>query len=192
MKRKIITILTIAIFLIVTGCSGNGGDIPSDATTVQDFTYTKQNGEAFGLGQLKDKVWVADFIFTNCETVCPPLTANMSKLQQMAKDKGLDVEFVSFSVDPENDTPEGMLAYGEQFGADFESWHFLTGYTQDEIESFAPKSFGAHVQKPDSTDQVIHGLRFYIVNKDGIVISSYNGLENPSYEEMLSDIEKLQ
>lgn len=56
---------------------------------------------------MKDKVWVADFIFTSCETVCPPMTANMEKLQNMLQKEGIkDVEFVSFSVDPEVDTPE--------------------------------------------------------------------------------------
>jgi protein SCO1/2 len=192
LNKKVMTAILITMLLIVSGCGGNGVDIPSDATTVTDFTFTNQNGSEYGLAQLKNKVWVADFIFTNCETVCPPLTANMSKLQEMAKEEGLEVEFVSFSVDPENDTPEKMLAFAQQFDADFTNWNFLTGYSQSEIEAFAPESFAAHVQKPKSTDQVIHGLRFYIVNKDGIVVKSYNGLENPPYEEMLQDIEKLQ
>ncbi|NEY73956.1 SCO family protein [Bacillus mesophilus] len=184
--------LFFSLLLIVSGCGGNGLEVPSDATTVENFTFTNQNGEEYGLEQLKGKVWVADFIFTNCDTVCPPLTANMSKLQDMAKEKGLEVEFVSFSVDPENDTPEKLLTFGEQFDADFTNWNFLTGYSQSDIEAFAPKSFAAIVQKPKSDDQVIHGLRFYIVNQDGIVVSSYNGLENPPYEQMLDDISKLQ
>ncbi|MBM7663205.1 protein SCO1/2 [Bacillus mesophilus] len=192
MNRKLMMGLFFSLLLIVSGCGGNGLEVPSDATTVENFTFTNQNGEEYGLEQLKGKVWVADFIFTNCDTVCPPLTANMSKLQDMAKEKGLEVEFVSFSVDPENDTPEKLLTFGEQFDADFTNWNFLTGYSQSDIEAFAPKSFAAIVQKPKSDDQVIHGLRFYIVNQDGIVVSSYNGLENPPYEQMLDDISKLQ
>ncbi|WP_456279393.1 SCO family protein [Bacillus sp. AK128] len=187
-----LVVLFISLLVILAGCGGNGLDVPSDATTVQDFTYINQNGAELGLEQLKGKAWVADFIFTNCETVCPPMTANMSKLQGMAKEEELQVEFVSFSVDPENDTPEKLVAFGEQFDADFSNWNFLTGYSQSDIEAFAPKSFATHVQKPKSTDQVIHMTRFYLVNKDGIVVKSYSGLENPPYDEMIEDIKKLQ
>jgi protein SCO1/2 len=181
------------MIVVISGCSDNGNpNVPEDATKVQAFTFTNQQGEPFGLENLKGKVWMVDFIFTNCETVCPPLTANMSKLQEMAKEKGLDVEFVSFSVDPEYDTPEKMLAYGEQFQADFSNWNYLTGYTQKEIEKFAQESFRAIVQKPESTDQVIHTTSYFLVNQDGYVIKSYNGLEDTPYEEMIKDIEDLQ
>jgi protein SCO1/2 len=192
-KNKIYVLFLLLMIVVIAGCTANGKqDVPEDATKVQDFTFTNQQGQSFGLENLKGKVWMADFIFTNCETVCPPLTANMSKLQGMAKEKGLDVEFVSFSVDPEYDTPEKLLAYGEQFQADFSNWSYLTGYSQKEIEKFAQESFRAIVQKPESTDQVIHTTSYFLVNKDGYVIKSYKGLENTPYEEMLQDIENLQ
>ncbi len=81
-------------------------------------------------------VWVANFyLLTSCETVCPPMSGSYAaKLQKMAKDEGLDVRFVSFSVDPEVDTPLKMKDYATKFGADFSNWDFLTGYKQAEIE----------------------------------------------------------
>ena len=81
---------------------------------VEDFTYTDQNGESFGLKNLKGKVWIADFIFTNCESVCLPMTANMKKITRFESEKeGIDnIQFVSFSVDPSVDTPEVMKEYG--------------------------------------------------------------------------------
>lgn len=167
-------------------------EVPDDAPTVQDFTFTNQDGAEFGLSELKDKVWIADFIFTNCQTVCPPLTANLAKFQEMAKDEGVDVQIVSFSVDPEFDTPEKMKAYGENFNADFNTWNFVTGYSQKEIEKFSLESFKAIVQKPKSSDQVIHTTSFFLVNKDGKVIKSYPGLENTPYEEIISDIKNMQ
>jgi protein SCO1/2 len=181
------------MILVISGCGATGkSEVPDEATLVQEFTYTNQSGKSFGLENLKGKVWMADFIFTNCETVCPPLTANMSKLQEMAKEKGLDVEFVSFSVDPEYDTPEKLLAYGEQFQADFTNWNYLTGYSQKQIEKFALESFQALVLKTESDDQVTHTTSFFLVNQDGYVINSYPGLTDTPYEQMLQDIEGLQ
>lgn len=112
MKVKIKRMLLLLSIVLLAAC---GKTIP-DAKNwpVDDFTFTDQNGQSFGLSDLKGKVWVADFIFTNCETVCPPMTANMAKLQDMVKEEGLDVEFVSFSVDPEVDTPEKLKEYAKK------------------------------------------------------------------------------
>lgn len=159
---------------------------------VDDFTFTDQNGQSFGLSDLKGKVWVADFIFTNCETVCPPMTANMAKLQDMVKEEGLDVEFVSFSVDPEVDTPEKLKEYAKKFNADLSNWHFLTGYSQEEIETFARKNFKAIVQKPKQGDQVIHGTDFYLVDQQGKIVKYYSGISNVPYEEIIKHIKALQ
>lgn len=179
--------------LLLTACgSKNELDVPSDAITVQEFTFTNQDGKEFGTKDLEGKVWMADFIFTNCETVCPPLTANLSKLQEMAKEKGLEVEFVSFSVDPEYDTPEKMKAYAENFQADYSNWNYLTGYSQKEIEQFALENFQAIVLKTDASDQVTHTTSFFLVNQEGKVVKSYSGLQNTPYDEMLKDMESLQ
>ncbi len=88
------------------------------------------------------------------------MTAHMAKLKQMAKKEGLDVEFVSFSVDPEVDTPEKLAAYAKQFTDDLSNWHLLTGYSPAEISELAQKSFKTIVQKPANDDQVVHGTSF--------------------------------
>ena len=75
--------------------------------------YSDQNGKPFGLTDLKGKVWVADFIFTNCEDVCLPMTANMKKLQDRAQKEGMEnIHFVSFSVDPTVDSPDVLSKFG--------------------------------------------------------------------------------
>jgi protein SCO1/2 len=159
---------------------------------IADFTFTDQNGKPFGLKDLKGKVWVADFIFTRCADVCPPMTANMAKLQRMAKEEGLDVHFVSFSVDPENDTPDALKQYVQKFDGDLKNWHLLTGYTQQEIETFAQKNFKAIVKKPQQGDQVIHGTDFYLVDQNGNIVKYYSGLNDVPYEEILKHIQALQ
>ncbi|AUO10792.1 SCO family protein [Priestia megaterium] len=183
-------------FLLLISCmmlTACGSKIENPLNWKMDsFSYVNQDQKKVGLSQLKGKVWVANFIFTSCETVCPPMTAHMAKLQKMAKDEGLDVRFVSFSVDPEVDTPPKMKDYANKFGADFSNWDFLTGYKQAEIEKFALDQFKMIVKKPQEDPQVIHGTYFFLIDKDGVVQKSYQGVTDPPYEDMLKDIKTLQ
>jgi protein SCO1 len=183
-----------AVFLLLLSACNIGNKIENPLNyEVQDFTFTNQHGEPFGLKDLKGKIWIADFVFTNCETVCPPMTAHMAKLQRKVKEAGLkNVEFVSFSVDPEVDTPEVLKEYAAKYEADEKNWHFLTGYSQEEIEKFAQENFKTIVKKPQNNDQVIHGVDFYLVDQNGKVLKSYNGVENTPYDEIIKDIKTLQ
>src|SRR5690606_38306256 len=123
---------------------------------------------------LKGDVLVADFVFTNCTTVCPPMTSNMTELQKRVEEAGYDdVTFVSFSVDPELDTPEVLKEYAKDYGINLDNWEFLTGYSQEEIEKFAEKNFKTIVKKPENDDQVIHGTSFYVINKDGEIVEEF-------------------
>ncbi|RSD26328.1 SCO family protein [Mesobacillus subterraneus] len=185
-------VILAAITFIAAGC-GNGGLKDAKNYPIEDFTFTNQDGKSFGKEDLKGKVWVADFIFTNCADVCPPMTANMAKLQDMIKEEGLkDVEIVSFSVDPTVDSPEVLKDYGNKFSVDFSNWSFLTGYSQEEIEQFALESFKALVKKPESGDQVIHGTDFYLVDQNGNMRKYYTGLKEVPFEQIIKDIKTLQ
>ncbi|WP_394556633.1 SCO family protein [Priestia aryabhattai] len=183
-------------FLLLISCmmlTACGSKIENPLNWKMDsFSYVNQDQKKVGLSQLKGNVWVANFIFTSCDTVCPPMTAHMAKLQKMAKDEGLDVRFVSFSVDPEVDTPQKMKDYATKFGADFSNWDFLTGYKQAEIEKFALDQFKMIVKKPQEDPQVIHGTYFFLIDKDGVVQKSYQGVTDPPYDDMIKDIKTLQ
>ncbi|MDF0725721.1 SCO family protein [Cytobacillus sp. S13-E01] len=157
-----------------------------------DFSFRNQDGDDFGLEELNGKVWVANFIFTNCETVCSPMTAHMAKLQGMIEDEGLKAEIVSFSVDPEVDKPKVLKGFASKFDADLTNWHFLTGYSQAEIEAYALENFKTLVQKPKGNDQVNHGTSFYVVDKSGVVKQSYSGVSDTPYDQMIKDIKSLQ
>ncbi|MGG3738080.1 SCO family protein [Aeribacillus pallidus] len=185
---------TIGLFIIIstmllTACNSELGN----GEPIQDFEFTNQDGKPFGLADLKGKVWIADFIFTNCETVCPPMTFHMSELQKMVKEEGLEnVHFVSFSVDPEIDTPEILKEYASKFDADLSNWHFLTGYSQETIEKFAYEQFETYVKKPQNDDQVIHGTRFFLINADGELVKDYSGNADVPFDEIIDDLKKLQ
>lgn len=158
---------------------------------VGDFEAINQDGESVSLSDLKGEVWIADLIFTDCTTVCPLLTVNMAKLQQKMKAEGIDVKFVSFSVDPETDTPEILREYGENFAADYSNWHFLTGYKYEEINDLSFKSFKAPVQKNPDDNQIMHGTRFYLVDRNGKIAKHYPGNKNVQYEQIIKDAKSL-
>lgn len=192
MKKRIVLPIILIISVILSACGQKGIENPKN-WPLQDFTFVDQQERSFGLTNLSGKVWVADFIFTNCEDVCLPMTSNMAKLQKMAADEGIkNIEFVSFSVDPTVDQPEVLKEFGEQFNVDFTNWHFLTGYAQAEIETFALENFKTLVKKPEKEDQVIHGTSFYLVNKEGTVVKDYTGLQDIPIKQIIKDIKTLQ
>ena len=83
------------------------------------------------------KVWIADFIFTNCKSVCIPMSQKCPSCKQHSKEQEIEVEFVSFTVDPDIDTPKVLKEYLSQFSDDESNWHLLTGYSQEAIEKLA-------------------------------------------------------
>ncbi|MGG3803353.1 SCO family protein [Metabacillus fastidiosus] len=182
MKRLLL--LTAAVFLILAGCN--------QSYAMEEFTFKNQNGQEFGTENLKGKVWIADFIFTNCTTVCPPMSVNMAALQKEFKAEGLDVQVVSFSVDPTVDTPEKLKEYMGQFTDDDSNWNMLTGFSQEFIEKFAREQFQAIVQKPKSSDQVIHVSKTYLIDENGKIKKEYNLIQGEKQEEeLIKDIKKM-
>lgn len=190
--KKLPMLMILMMTLLVSACGSK--EVPNaNNWETEDFSFIDQNGKDFSKSDLKGKVWVADFIFTNCTTVCLPMTANLIKLQKQLKDEGIkDVEFVSFSVDPETDKPDVLKNYGTKMNADLSNWHFLTGYSQAEIEKFAFDNFKTLVKKPENETQVIHGTTFYLVDQEGTIIQDYSGTKDVPYEEIIKHIKILQ
>lgn len=192
MKQRLLIISMVFLISILAGC-GQSEIKDAKDWPIKDFTYKNQENKSYGLKDLKGKIWVSDFVFTSCEDVCLPMTANMAKLQDMVKKEGIEnVEFVSFSVDPEVDSPEALKDYASYFKIDFKNWNFLTGYTQQEIEQFALKNFKALVKKPEQEDQVIHGTDFYLIDQNGTVKQYYTGLDDVPFEQIIQDIKTLE
>ena len=93
--------------------------------TVPAFQLTNQNGQPFGSGQLAGKIWIADFVYTTCPGPCPMISGRMSELQKPLEKS--DVHLVSFSVDPDKDTPAVLRDYAAKLQAEPGRWDFLTG-----------------------------------------------------------------
>ncbi|OXS57459.1 protein SCO1/2 [Bacillus sp. V-88] len=190
MKKYYWIVMITAVMIILSGCAEFEADTD---WKVQDFSYTNQDSEDVGLKDLKGDIWIADFIFTSCETVCPPMTSNLTKIQKQLKEEGInDIRIVSFSVDPEVDTPEKLKEYIGNYETDTNNWDLLTGYDQKEISTLAEESFKVLVRDDPSSDQVIHGTSFYLVNREGKVVKNYSGVQDVPYEEIVSDIKLLK
>lgn len=151
------------------------------------FELIDQQGEPFTHSDLRGKVWVANFIFTNCPGPCPLLSARMASLQRSLANQGLlgDVQLVSFSIDPEYDTPDVLREYARTFGADPAAWHFLTGPLA-EIERVVGEGFYLGMQKapwPEGTAptghpyDVLHSNRFVVVDRTGWIRGYFDGLD---------------
>ncbi|MGE6629700.1 SCO family protein [Bacillus sp. NPDC077027] len=183
------TLMIISVLLLVS-CSG--GQIKNALNyQIEPFEFQNQEGQKVSLESLKGKVWIADFIFTSCETICPPMTAHMTELQKRLKAEKLDAHIISFSVDPEVDSGTKLKEFADQYPLSYDNWDFLTGYSQATIEKFAMKSFKTIVKKPEDEDQVIHQSLFFLVNQEGKVMKNYDGVQNTPYDEMIKDIRTL-
>ena len=151
-----------------------------------DFALTDQRGAPFALSDLHNKVWVADFIFTSCPTICPPMTIQMASLQDEFSAE--EVHFVSFSVDPERDTPEVLLRYANDYGADGSRWAFLTGQ-RDTIYQLAHEGFNLAAGHRGS--EILHSTRFVLVDQNQQVRGYYDSRNPGSLHQLRKDIKKL-
>jgi protein SCO1/2 len=136
------------------------------------FTLTDQRGQPFGSRELTGKVWVADFIFTACQTACPLLSQRMAEVGKRARHLGPDFHLVSISVDPARDTPDRLAAYASRYGANPISWSFLTGPEQA-IQATVVDGFkvGAGKERSAGADggpgfwEIFHGEKLVLVDR---------------------------
>jgi protein SCO1/2 len=144
---------------------------PELSIPLPPFSLVDQEGKAFTDRDLAGRVWIVNFIFTRCPTICPKLTAQMASLVERTKDvEGLG--FVSISVDPENDPPPVLRAYGERHGADFSRWSFLTG-DQRALEATVLQGFKVALGR-DDTGAIVHAERFVLVDDEGRIRGYYD------------------
>jgi len=152
---------------------------------IKDFQLTDSRGEQFQSSQLKNKVWVADFFFTTCSTICPIMTRNMNSLYGVYKSSP-DVEFVSISVNPEQDTPDVLGAYARKYQVSTNNWHFLTGDRED-ITDLTVKSFKiGSIEEP-----IFHSANFVLVDRSGRIRGYYDGTVREEVLELAGDLKRL-
>ena len=162
--------------------------------TIQEFSFTDQSGEAYGSKDLKGKIYVAEYFFTTCGTICPKMNAEMQRVQQAFKGND-SFKILSFTVDPETDSVAQMKLYADGHGADPKQWHFLTGDKKD-LYQLARRSF--FVLKPaeasnqgDVGSDFIHTNYFVLVDTKKRIRGYYDGTSPKEVDKLIGDIKKL-
>lgn len=148
------------------------GELPVIAQ-LPDFELTERSGKTVTLNSLKGRIWIADFIFTTCGGPCPIMTRRLADLMEtIEKRKTPGVTAVSFTVDPETDTPEVLREYATMKLADDRDWLFLTG-SQEAIHNLSVKGFMLTAQPGEGSHQVDHSPRFVLVDQKGRIRAYY-------------------
>jgi protein SCO1/2 len=160
-----------------------------ELATIPEFTFTDQFGQPFGSAELKGKVWVADFIFTRCPSICPLITEKMRNVQHRARNLGDGFHMVSFSVDPEYDTPAVLAEYARKHKASQTRWTFVTGPFDDlraHVEQGMKIAMGR--DKPnDPLPSVTHGTHFVLVDQELRIRGFYDSSDEQRMKLLLRD-----
>jgi protein SCO1/2 len=163
---------------------------------VPPFSLTERSGRTITNADLAGKIWVADFVFTTCPGPCPIISANMAKLQSaLAGDNR--VQLVSFTVDPQDDTPAVLSAYANHLGADPQHWWFLTGSEKPLYDLIRNGFYQAvqdnHGKQLDPGQFVVtHSTYMALVDGQGIMRGFYSGLTEDDQKSLLAAIHQLE
>jgi protein SCO1/2 len=160
-----------------------------------EFALTERSGKQFRSADLAGKIWIANFIYTNCPDTCPVQSAEMKALQNRFG-REQDLRLISITVDPKRDTPAVLSEYAQRFGADPGRWLFLTG-KEDEIFRLAQEGFRLTAAEiPQAKRGVsgathVHSPRFIVVDRRGEIRGYYPGTEKEALQRLGRDLEAL-
>lgn len=159
--------------------------------TIANFQLFDQDSTLITRKTLENKIYVADFFFTSCRTICPIMKTQMLRVYE-AVEKDPDVLLVSHTIDPEHDTVGLLHEYAERLGVRSEKWHFLTG-NKDSIYHLAQTSYFATAMEDQSEpDGFIHSGAFLMIDKKGRIRGKYDGTKEEDVNRLMGDIEKLK
>src|SRR6201982_2778069 len=157
--------------------------------TVPEFVLLNQDGKNFGSAQLRGKIWIADFIYTTCPGPCPMISSRMSELQKPLEKS--DVHLVSFSVDPEKDTPKVLRGYADKLQADPARWDFLTG-PKSAIYKLSHDGFKLAVSDGSSEQGIpVHSTRMVLVDRRGEIRAYHDATEADAITKLVADTTHL-
>jgi protein SCO1/2 len=162
--------------------------------TIGSFSFRDQNGLKITDKTVKGKVYVVEYFFTTCGTICPKMNMQMQRVQAAYKGDNR-IKILSFTVDPDTDSVEQMKRYAKQHGANDQQWHFLTGEKAD-LYALARKSF--FVLKPaeaenqgDVGSDFIHTNNFVLVDQRMRIRGYYDGTSTEEVDKLIRDMQRL-
>ncbi len=166
------------------------GELPR-LSEVPDFLATAESGVPIRRADLGGKVVVADFVFTTCTGICPGMTAKMKALSEGLRDEPR-VRFVSFTVDPDNDTPEVLARYAREHGADPARWSFLR-IEKPGLRRLVREGFKLAVEDaaPGAAEPILHSTRFVLVDTAGVIRGYYDSDRPGAMAALAQDARRL-
>jgi protein SCO1/2 len=161
---------------------------------IPSFSLIDQDGTTVDQSIVKDKIYIADFFFTRCGTICPRISSQLTRVQDVFRDNP-NLVFLSHTVDPEHDRPAQLKAYAQKYDAIPGKWYFLTGSKAD-IYNLAMHGYylptvdaGVKEGKPDET--FIHSEKLVLVDKEGIIRGFYDGTDKEDIDRLILEIRVL-
>ena len=158
--------------------------------TIKDFKLINQNGDTITQENYKDKIYVADFFFTTCQSICPVMTKNMAAIQKEILNDD-DIMLLSHTVTPEIDTVAQLKRYAIEKGVNDTKWNLVTG-DKKQIYDLARKSYLAVKSQGDDNYGMIHTENFLLIDKEKRVRGTYDGTKEEDIKKLLKDIKILK
>ncbi|MCT4630448.1 SCO family protein [Winogradskyella sp.] len=165
-------------------------EINGQPKKVPSFSFTNQNGEVITNEDFLEKVYVVEFFFTTCPTICPIMNRNLVEVQNHFKDFE-NFGVASFSITPDIDTPEVLKAYADKYGIVNPNWHLMTG-SEEAIYKLANKGFNLYTAKDETVEGGFeHSGNFALIDKEGFIRSRRDNFGNPLifYNGLISEAE---
>lgn len=157
--------------------------------TISQFSFVDQNGDTIGPASFREKIYVADFFFTSCPTICPKMHYNMDRAYQHFKGNP-GVAFLSHSIDPVRDSVPVLKDYAERLEVYGSQWHFVTG-VKDSIYAIAEDYLVSAAEDPDAPGGYIHSGAFILIDKQGRIRAYYDGTDPGRVDRMIKDMDLL-
>jgi protein SCO1/2 len=158
--------------------------------TIDPFRFVNQFGDTVTEKTTEGKIYVADFFFATCQSICPIMSSQLIRVQEANKNN--DVLILSHTVNPMHDTIEVLAEYGNKYGAIRNKWHLLTG-SKKEIYELAKNSYLVNALEDDgSVEGFLHSETFLLVDKKKRIRGIYDGTDSVAVGKLISDIKILQ
>lgn len=158
---------------------------------IADFSFVDQDSAEVTNATFKDKIYVADFFFTSCRTICPKMKTQMLRVYDTIQNDP-DVLILSHTIDPEYDTVGLLRDFAERLGVKSNKWHFVTGNKEDIYKIAQTSYFATAMEDKTEQDGFIHSGAFLLIDKDRRIRGKYDGTVEEDVNRMLVDIERLK
>lgn len=156
---------------------------------IRPFSFYNQDSIVINSDTLKRYIYIADFFFTSCPSICPKVMKEMLKIHEAVKDNP-NIRLVSFTIDPKRDTPEKLKLYAGNLGIHTKNWHFLSG-DKDFTLDLANDFFVVALEDPEAPGGFDHSGKIILVDQDGHVRSFTEGTDSSKTDQFIEDIFKL-